>query len=664
MLNSMHRTCLLLSLIIGCASLATGCRKKGQGTGGARADGAPYDVKPLLTLLRPAEQKRLAGKLGLRSLGELPFYDMDLALDTGGARLAGGLTLHYPNRTGKPLAALPLLLHPNAPAELGAKQASELKLVKVTDGDGKVLKVVTVRPTLSRVVLPAPVAPGRWLKVRVVFEGRIRRLPQSSNDIFAQALSSLGVGAGTGASDYGLLAVGDGIATVASAYPVVPPFSAREGKFDTEPPSAFGDLAYNDLINFRVRTTVPKGQTIVTNLVELPRVERIGDGQPVYTSVGAATRDLVLVAGADLTRASRQVGSIRVTSVFLKGDRQGGVRMLETTAGALALYQERFGSYPYTELDVAEATLVGGAGGVEFPGMVLVAGMFYRKPSRSQNPLAMLTRLMGRLGGALGGTSGGGTGGARGGGTQRMDRMVDRMGRFVTAHEIAHQYFAGLVGSDCRRHPSVDEPLAQFAAAEYMRSYLGERRSRRLIAMNIKANYGIYRMLGGEDMPAAQPLSNFPSALAYAALVYGKAPYFYFALRRKLGPERFNRALRRAVDENRFRLITLDQWIASLRRGAGGDPAVEKLARRYFKESHGDEDLGMDGSGDAVLELMMGKATMAQLRQGMAFLGMKPADLFRMLMGKMAGGAGAATRQIDPMGSLKQLEKMQRMLER
>jgi hypothetical protein len=43
---------------------------------------------------------------------------------------------------------------------------------------------------------------------------------------------------------------------------------------------------------------------------------------------------------------------------------------------------------------------------------------------------------------------------------------------------------------------------------------------------------------------------------------------------------------------------------------------------------------------------------------------MKPADLFRMLMGKMAGGAGAATRQIDPMGSLKQLEKMQRMLER
>ena len=36
---------------------------------------------------------------------------------------------------------------------------------------------------------------------------------------------------------------------------------------------------------------------------------------------------------------------------------------------------------------------------------------------------------------------------------------------FTVAHEVAHQYFAGLVGNDSRRFPSIDEPMAQYAAA-------------------------------------------------------------------------------------------------------------------------------------------------------------------------------------------------------
>jgi len=629
---------------------------------GASPPAAPYDVKPLLQLLRPGEQARIERQLKLPGgLGGLPLYEMDLALDVSGSRLAGSYILHYPNRTGKPLASLPLLLHPNAPLELGVKHAAELKVTAAKTLKGPAVAAVeNKRPTLVELRFARPLPPGKWVKLRVTFEGRMRRLPSDSNDIFAQALSSLGVGGGgTGASDYGLLAVGDGIATVASAYPMVAPHLG--GKFDTDSPGLFGDLAYNDLANFRLRTTVPAGHTIATNLVELPKVKKIGTGQPVFTSVGAAVRDLVLVAGHDLRRSSRRLGPVRVSSIYRAEDVAAGRRMLATTAQALALYQQRFGPYPYTEMDVAEATLVGGAGGVEFPGMVLVAGMFYRKPSRSSNPLAMLTRLMGNLGGALGGAAGDGAGGA-GKGSTRMDRMVTEMGAFVTAHEVAHQYFAGLVGSDCRNHPAVDEPLAQFAAAEYMKASMGQRRARRLVAMNIKANYGIYRMLGGDDMPAAQPLSQFPSALAYAAIVYGKAPYFYHALRDRLGAARFNKALRHAVDSNRFKLITLDDWLRSLRRGAGGSPEVDRLARRYFHERHGDEDLGVDGSGDAVLTLMMGKETMAQLKQGTAVLGMKPADLFRMLMGKMAGGVGSTRQGLDPPDSLRQLEKMQKQL--
>jgi hypothetical protein len=232
------------------------------------------------------------------------------------------------------------------------------------------------------------------------------------------------------------------------------------------------------------------------------------------------------------------------------------------------------------------------------------------------------------------------------------------------AHEVAHQYFAGLVGSDCRHQAVLDEPLAQFCAGEHMRSLYGEKEGARLTDLNVKANYGIYRMLGGVDMPAAQPVSNFPTALAYAAIVYGKAPYYYPALRERLGAKRFNRALRHAVQRNRFKLVTLDQWIAALKQGAGGAPEVEQLARRYFHEAHGDEDLGMDESGDAVLSLMLGPEAMAQLRQGLGMLGMKPRDLFRMMMGKIGGHTGPARPEdsLDPQDTLKQLQQLHKQL--
>ena len=73
---------------------------------------------------------------------------------------------------------------------------------------------------------------------------------------------------GAGAADYGLLGSGDGILTMASAYPMVAPY--RDGEFDTSRPTRFGDLAYNHVAVFRVRTIVAAGMRVVTNLVDSP----------------------------------------------------------------------------------------------------------------------------------------------------------------------------------------------------------------------------------------------------------------------------------------------------------------------------------------------------------------------------------------------------------
>ena len=629
-----------------CAALAV-CACKGSGQAqqtrkpGARKKKPPaYPTAAMLRALRPGVERLVRRQAGLGHITELPYYDMELTVHPLQARMEGKYVLHYLNRTGATVRMLPLLLHPNTPRELGGTTGGQLAILSARTLSGPAVKLTRRRLTLAVLTLARPLAPGKRIKVEVKFSGVLRRLPATSNDIFQQAMASMGVsGAGTGASDYGLLATGDGILTIASAYPMVAPF--RGGKFDMSPPTRFGDLAYNDLANFRVRVSLPAGYTVVTNLRDgRPGKTDAATGRAVTEVAGAANRDLVLVAGKTLKQLTTRVGKVLVRSTFLAGDRKVGKLALDTTAGSLRLFQKRFGPYPYTELDTAEATLVGGAGGVEFPGLQLVAGMLYRKPSRSASPMGQLMKMMGNLGNLLGGGLQGRRGGAPAkGGMNMLDKMVLDMAVFTTAHEVAHQYFAGLVGADCRAHPAVDEPLAQYAAGEYMIHKLGKVRGQKLMDTNAKLNYALYRLMGGRDRAAAQRVSKFPSPLSYAAIVYGKAPYFYVALKKKLGARRLNRALRHAVDRSRYKLVTTDQWIGHLERGAGGPSSgVRALAKRWLHQTHGDKDLGVDGSGDLVLGQMLGKKQYAELKRSLAMLGFKPRDLFRMLMGKMMAG--------------------------
>ena len=73
------------------------------------------------------------------------------------------------------------------------------------------------------------------------------------------------------------------------------------------------------------------------------------------------------------------MGDTLVTSYYLPGHERGGQQALQVVTGALAVYSERFGRYPYTEMDVAETafTVMGSPGGMEFPGLIFISSEFY-----------------------------------------------------------------------------------------------------------------------------------------------------------------------------------------------------------------------------------------------------------------------------------------------
>ena len=109
----------------------------------------------------------------------------------------------------------------------------------------------------------------------------------------------------------------------------------------------------------------------------------------------------------------------------------------------------------------------------------------------------------------------------------------------VTAHEIAHMWFPMLVGSDEKRHPWMDEGLAQFdqsqAMGDFFKGFDDEERNRR--------NYLNFAEGGGE-VELMRHGDRYPTYGAYSTASYYKPATMLVALRGVIGPDTFNKALR------------------------------------------------------------------------------------------------------------------------
>jgi len=153
---------------------------------------------------------------------------------------------------------------------------------------------------------------------------------------------------------------------------------------------------------------------------------------------------------------------------------------------------------------------------------------------------------------------------------------------------------------------------------------------------NVKLGYAMYRAMGGVDHDAARDTHAYRTSTEYAGLVYGKAPYLYVALRRALGEEALNRMIRGAVERTKFRVVTLDEWMAALEASAasaGEKSLIRPAFHRYLAEAHGDQDLGVDDSGDFLVAHMLPGAMGQELAGAMKAMGLKPKDLLQMLLG-------------------------------
>ena len=297
--------------------------------------------------------------------------------------------------------------------------------------------------------------------------------------------------------NYGMLAYYDDVLALAHAYPMICVYD-DEG-WNAEIPVQNGDVAYADASFYIVTLRAPKDLTLVTSGQRVESAEA-GQMQSMVVASGPA-RDFFLAASPDYEEVSQTLGEVTIHSYANRGAAQGAQFALATAADAIEIFNKRYAPYPYTELDlVATPNLVFG---IEYPGAI-----------------ALTTRIYEEGNGQRGSAE-----------TGILESTV--------AHEVGHQFFYNLVGNDQLDDPWLDEALAQFVTLQYYLDLYGEDGPQGFRA-SLTSRWNRVQF---EKIPIGLPVAAYHGS-EYGAIVYGRGPLFFEALRDEMGIEAFDAFLK------------------------------------------------------------------------------------------------------------------------
>ncbi len=305
--------------------------------------------------------------------------------------------------------------------------------------------------------------------------------------------------------NYGVLAYFEGVLTLAHAYPMIAVYD-DEG-WNAEIPPQSGDVTYADASFFLIKVTAPKGLTLVTSgqRLALSNVEGISSGEAGQTQTlsvaSGPARDFYLVASPDYKEVSQTFGEVTVHSYAPNGFEKGGQMALDVAGRALEDFSARYASFPYTEFDiVATPTL---ALGIEYPGVIAIASRIYEVDQDYRGTPASVY----------------------------LESTV--------AHETGHQWFYNLVGDDQLDDPWLDESLTQFATLQYYTDEYGTS-GEEGFRSSLQARWD---SVNRRKIPIGMPVAKY-SDQEYGAIVYGRGPLFFVALKEEMGTEAFDAFLK------------------------------------------------------------------------------------------------------------------------
>jgi len=219
-----------------------------------------------------------------------------------------------------------------------------------------------------------------------------------------------------------------------------------------------GDPFVSQAANYRVSLSLPAGYALAAS-------------SPLDKET-FALRDWAMVIAKDYAIRRTQVDGISLIALSREASRTDSI--LNIAGKALRFFNEVYGRYPWETLTLVETPFP--LGGMEYPGLAILSDSFLRAGNRDGLELSI-------------------------------------------AHELAHQWFYALVGSDQIKQPWQDEALCEWATLRYVRATYGQGAYEDLKALRLDT---AMRETIRQGITPASPLSHFQSYQEYTGVVYGR----------------------------------------------------------------------------------------------------------------------------------------------
>ena len=312
---------------------------------------------------------------------------------------------------------------------------------------------------------------------------------------------------------YGLLGFFEDVLVLDTFYPMIPVYD-DEG-WNASVPQINGDLTYNDAAFYLVRVHAPVDLVVVASGVRLQRTVA-GDTQTITFANGPA-RDFYLAASERFTVISEKVGDTTINSYTFPEWQENSKVVLQSSVNALRSFNSRFGTYPYSEMDLMSTPML--ALGIEYPGAMGIALRLYDQDE-----------IFGGL----------------------PSRVYLES---VVAHEIAHQWFYNMVGNDQPDEPWLDEALAQYATGLYYQDTYDSS-----AAESYRSSWqSRWDRVDGADIPIGLLAGEYDGS-EYSAIVYGRGPIFISELADTMGIDVFDDFIKTYVQEYTWDIGTGDNF--------------------------------------------------------------------------------------------------------
>jgi len=293
----------------------------------------------------------------------------------------------------------------------------------------------------------------------------------------------------------------DQCAILSCWYPVVPLNESVPVYAEYGEPYSFQSGTYT------VEMKVDSGMQVFSGLERIDGTENGGDSVCHFAS-SIPIREATFVVG-DFHAKTRKVGNTDLYYAYQHYD----PGILQYASNALKLFGKWWGEYPYPTLTLVEVPLEGYQG-MEYGGIILFSSM--NKPDT-----------------------------------------------FIVVHEVAHQWWHGLVGNNPETEGWIDEGLANYSTLLYFENTVGAfDYSSRISSMRVQG--------GGGSQDLKRSLGAFRNRDEYKKTAYMRGAVFWHDVRERIGRERLMSLLSSIQEQYKHGYITTEEIFFQIEQASPG----------------------------------------------------------------------------------------------